>query len=146
MIKQFLNIQNIVSILACVGVFFMATKIESCRNKSELHRLDKIIANKDKEIEKYEGRRKTDSTTIKELGLKIFSLEQDLDICNSNTPKRETVIAQQKSQLSDCQKTLKHGIDEGIIYCDTLFLKPVNLLKSGYYKVVPKSTIVKVVD
>lgn len=115
MIKQFFNIQNIVTILACVGVFFMATKIESCQNRKELDRLDKVIADKDKEIAKYETRRKTDSTTIKKQGLKIFSLEQDLDICNNNILKYQIVVSDQtktinklKSNDNSCCAELKH--------------------------------------
>jgi len=108
MIKQFLNIQNIVSILACVGVFFMATKIESCQNKKELHRLDKVIAD-------LQEQRKVDSTKIASSGTKIFDLQQSLDASKGNDSKFQSIIAEQMKTIkqlrlddNNCCAELKH--------------------------------------
>ena len=108
MIKQFLNIQNIVSIFACVGVFFLATKIESCSNAKELHRLDKKIADLQEQIV-------TDSTKIANADAQIFDLQQSLDASKGNDSKLQLVIAEQSKmikqlQLDDnnCCAKLKH--------------------------------------
>ena len=108
MIKQFFNIQNIVSILACVGVFFLATNIQKCSNAKELNLLDKKIAD-------LQEQRITDSTKIVNADAQIFNLQKSLDASKGNDSKFQSVIAEQTKiikqlQLDDnnCCAELKH--------------------------------------
>jgi hypothetical protein len=115
MIRQFLNIQNIVSIFACVGVFFMATKIESCSNKKELNRLDKKIAS-------LQEQRQIDSTKIANADAQIFDLQQSLDASKGNDLKLQLVIKEQLKMIkqlqnddNSCCAELKHLEETGNI-------------------------------
>jgi hypothetical protein len=105
---SFFNAQNIISILACVGVFFLATKIEKIRNKKELNRLDKVISN-------YQVRAKKDSTSLAEYNSVVFSLQQDVDISKKNDGIFQLIIDEQKKEIkilknseNTCCEELKH--------------------------------------
>lgn len=103
-----LNAQNIITVLACVGVFFLATKLEKNSNKKELNRLDKIIANQ-------EVKRLKDSTSLAEYDALVFSLQQTIDATKGNDKKLQLIIAEQqkeikalKNQENTCCEELKH--------------------------------------
>lgn len=103
-----LNAQNIITILACVGVFFLATKLEKNGNKKELNRLDKIIANQ-------ESKRLKDSTSIAEYDALVFNLQQTIDATKGNDKKLQLIIAEQqkeikalKNQENTCCEELNH--------------------------------------
>lgn len=103
-----LNAQNIITVLACVGVFFLATKLEKNNNKKELNRLDKIIANQ-------EVKRLKDSTSLAEYDALVFSLQQTIDATKGNDKKLQLIIAEQqkeiktlKNQENTCCEELKH--------------------------------------
>lgn len=103
-----LNAQNIITVLACVGVFFLATKLEKNSNKKELNRLDKIIANQ-------EAKRLKDSTSLAEYDVLVFSLQQTIDATKGNDKKLQLIIAEQqkeiktlKNQENTCCEELKH--------------------------------------
>jgi hypothetical protein len=105
---KFLNLQNILTLLSCIGVFFLATKIESCKNSKELHRMDKKVA-------KYEEGRLNDSTIIASQKLQIFDLQQSIDASKGNDSKLQLVIAEQaktikllKDNDNSCCAELKH--------------------------------------
>ena len=105
---RFFNINNIVTILACVGVFFIATKIESCSNTKELHRLDKKIA-------EYEDNRLKDSTTIYTQNKTIFDLQQTVEATKGNDKQLQLIILEKDSQIkalknaeNTCCEELKH--------------------------------------
>ncbi len=108
MIKQFFNLQNIITVLACVGVFLIATKFESCQNQKELNRLDKKIAD-------LQEQRTTDSTKIANADAQIFDLQQSLDASKGNDSKLQLVIAEQTKMIkqlqldnNNCCAELKH--------------------------------------
>lgn len=103
-----LNAQNIITVLACVGVFFLATKLEKNSNKKELNRLGKIIANQ-------EVKRLKDSTSLAEYDALVFSLQQTIDATKGNDKKLQLIIAEQQKEIKDlenqentCCEELKH--------------------------------------
>ena len=105
---SFFNAQNIITILACVGVFFLATKIEKHQNKKELNRLDKVIAN-------YENKAIQDSVSISEYQNSVFALQQTIDVSKSNEAKLQLVIIEQRKEIkalksaeNTCCEELKH--------------------------------------
>ena len=105
---KFLNLQNILTLLSCIGVFFLATKIEKCSNAKELHRMDKVVA-------QYEKDRLKDSTTIEAQKLQIFDLQQTVDASKGNDSKLQLVISGQsktieslKGNESSCCKLVEH--------------------------------------
>lgn len=107
-ILSFFNAQNIITILACVGVFFLATKIEKHQNKKELSRLDKVISN-------YQEKVKKDSVSLSEYNVLVFSLQQTIDATKENDKKFQLIIADQrkeiyflKNQENACCEELKH--------------------------------------
>lgn len=105
---SFFNTQNIVTILACVGVFFLATKVESCKNKKELNRLDKKIISLESKVKK-------DSLSLAEYNTLIFSLQQTIDASKNNDKELQLVISEQQKQIkalknaeNTCCEELKH--------------------------------------
>jgi len=107
-ILSFFTAQNIITILACVGVFFLATKIEKHQNKKELNRLDKIISN-------YQEKAKKDSVSLSEYNKLVFSLHQTIDASKGNDQKFQVIIAEQRKEISalkkqenTCCEELKH--------------------------------------
>lgn len=105
---SFFNAQNIVTILACVGIFFLATKIEKHQNKKELNRLDKKIAD-------LQAKFKKDSITIADYQISVFGLQQTIDATKGNDKKFQLIIAEQqkeiktlKNQENTCCEELKH--------------------------------------
>jgi len=105
---SFFNAQNIIAILACVGVFFLATKIEKHQNKKELSRLDKVVSN-------YQEKAKKDSLSLAEYNTLIFSLQQTIDASKSNDQKLQLVIAEKQKEIkalknaeNTCCEELKH--------------------------------------
>jgi hypothetical protein len=112
---SFFNAQNIISILACVGVFFLATKIEKHQNKKELSRLDK----KNSELQL---RAKKDSSTIANYQISIFELQQTIDASKDNDQKLQVIIAEQRKEIktiksaeNSCCEELKHLEETGNI-------------------------------
>ena len=105
---KFLNLQNYLTLLSCIGVFFLATKIEKCSNANELHRMDKKVA-------EFERNRINDSTIIEAQKLQIFDLQQTIDASKGNDSKLQLVIAGQsktieslKGNESSCCKLVEH--------------------------------------
>lgn len=103
-----LNAQNIITVLACVGVFFLATKLEKNSNKKELNRLDKIIAD-------LQSKTQEDSVIIADYQISVFGLQQTIDATKGNDKKFQLIIAEQqkeikalKSQENTCCEELKH--------------------------------------
>ena len=109
MITKIFNIPSaIISILSLVGMFFLATNLEKCSNKKELHRLDKIIA-------EYETNRVKDSTTIATQNISLFDLQQTIDATKGNDAKFQLIILEQKKEIkalkdaeNTCCEELKH--------------------------------------
>ena len=107
-ILKFFTVQNIITILACVGVFFLATKFEKVRNKKELNRLDKVIAN-------YETKVRQDSVSISEYNVLVFNLQQTIDATKENDEKFQSIILEQRKEIKSlknaentCCEELKH--------------------------------------
>jgi chromosome segregation ATPase len=105
---SFFNAQNIITILACVGVFFLATKIEKYQNKKELNRLDKVISN-------YQEKVKKDSASLAEYNSLIFSLQQTIDASKGNDQKFQLIISEKEKEIkalknaeNTCCEELKH--------------------------------------
>lgn len=105
---KFFNTQNIITILACIGIFFLATKLEKCNNEKELDNLNKVITN-------YKTDKKKDSVKISEYNLLIFSLQQSIDIAKDNDEKFQKIIFEQRKEIKDlkdaentCCEELKH--------------------------------------
>jgi hypothetical protein len=89
---KFLNLQNYFTLLSCIGVFFLATKIEKCSNANELHRMDKKVA-------ELEINRVNDSTIIEAQKLQIFDLQQTVDASKNNDSQLQLVITQQEKTI-----------------------------------------------
>jgi len=107
-ILSFFTAQNIITILACVGVFFLATKIEKRQNKKELSRLDKVIS-------ELQTKAKKDSVSLSEYNVLVFSLQQTIDATKENDQKFQLIIAEQRKEISvlkkqenTCCEELKH--------------------------------------
>lgn len=107
-ILSFFTAQNIITILACVGVFFLSTKIEKYRNKKELSRLDKAISN-------YQEKAKKDSVSLSGYNTLVFSLQQTIDASKGNDQKFQLIIAEQQREIKSiknkentCCEELKH--------------------------------------
>ena len=105
---SFFNAQNVITILACVGVFFLATKIEKTQNKKELNRLDKKIT-------ELQEKAKKDSISIADYQLSVFGLQQTIDASKDNDKKFQLVIAEQQKEIKSlknaentCCEELKH--------------------------------------
>lgn len=105
---SFFKTQNIITILACVGVFFLATKIEKYKNKKELNRLDKKVSELQIKVKK-------DSVSLSEYNTLIFSLQQTIDASKGNDQKLQLVIAEQQKEIkalkkaeNTCCEELKH--------------------------------------
>jgi len=107
-ILSFFTAQNIITILACVGVFFLATKIEKHQNKKELNRLDKVILG-------LQIKAKKDSVSLSEYSSLVFGLQQTIDASKNNDKEFQLVIAEQQKEIkalknaeNTCCEELKH--------------------------------------
>lgn len=94
---SFFNAQNIIAILACIGVFFLATKIEKHRSKKELSRLDKVIS-------EFQDKSRKDSLSISEYKVLVFSLQQTIDATKENDKKLQLVIAEKQKKINSLEK------------------------------------------
>ncbi len=88
---KFLNLQSIVTILACVGVFFITRGIVKMSSKKEINRLDKKISILQEQAQK-------DSSQIANCKLEVFNLNQTVDAASINTKEFQSVIAQLKKE------------------------------------------------
>lgn len=96
-IKSKLAIYVVAGILAALAVFF-----------------NPYVITKKSVLEKYETDRFNDSTSIAKLGVElkdkdvqIFSIQQDLDICNNNKANHQTVISQLTKERNEARAEAK---------------------------------------
>lgn len=88
---KFLNPQSIITVLACIGVFFITRSIVKFSYKREISRLDKTISILQEQAQK-------DSLQIANCKYEVFNLNQTVDATKSNTQEFQSVIAQIKKE------------------------------------------------
>lgn len=105
---SFFNAQNIITILACVGVFFISREIQKRGSKKEIDRLDKKIAD-------LQLKAKKDSASLSEYKVIVFDLKQTIDATKENDKKLQLVIAEKQKKINSlerqentCCEELKH--------------------------------------
>ena len=126
MIKQLLNLQNILSILGIIGAVMLTSKINSCQNAKELHRMDKIVAD-------YEDKRKIDSSLIANQNLQIFDLRQSVDIAKGNEGKLQLIIAERTKTAKVATQAIEHYEVNGLI---RYFVEDKRVFKKDCYREV----------
>ncbi len=88
---KFLNPQSIITVLACIGVFFITKSIVKFSYKREISRLDKTISILQEKAQK-------DSSQIANCEHEVFNLNQTVDATKNNTQEFQSVIAQLKKE------------------------------------------------
>jgi peptidoglycan hydrolase CwlO-like protein len=88
---KFLNPQSIITVLACIGVFFITRSIVKFSSKREINRLEKTIS-----ILKVKASK--DSLQIANCEHNVFDLTQTVDATKNNTQEFQSVIAQLKKE------------------------------------------------
>lgn len=88
---KFLNPQSIITVLACIGVFFITRSIVKFSYKREISRLDKTISI-------LQEKAKKDSSQIANCEHEVFNLNQTVDATKNNTQEFQSVIAQLKKE------------------------------------------------
>ena len=88
---KLLNPQSIITVLACIGVFFITRSIVKISSKKEISRLDKKISILQEQAQK-------DSLQIANCKLEVFNLNQTVDASKNNTQEFQSVIAQLKKE------------------------------------------------
>lgn len=88
---KFLNPQSIITVLACIGVFFITKSIVKFSYKREISRLDKTISILQEKASK-------DSLQIVNCEHEVFNLNQTVDAGKNNTQQFQSVIAEIKKE------------------------------------------------
>ena len=91
---KFLNPQSIITVLACIGVFFITRSIVKFSYKREISRLDKTISI-------LQEKAKKDSSQIANCEHEVFNLNQTVDATKNNTQEFQSVIAQLKKEIDN---------------------------------------------
>ena len=96
-ILRFFTAQNIITILACVGVFFISREIVKRDNKKELNRLDKKLSELQEKVKK-------DSASLADYKILNFSLQQTIDVTKENDKKFQLIIAEKEKKIKSLEK------------------------------------------
>jgi len=145
-ILSFFSLERILSIVSLIGIFYLTRDVVSCQKNKVISKLDKEIIKKDEIIVSKDlviTQLQKDTSEYRQ-NFAISSIQIDsLQSMVQYFSKRDRAL---KRDLLESQESMKHAIDEGIVICDTLFIKPVDFFKKGVYKKVPKGDIREIRD